>query len=446
MVEMVSIKTCTAIWNIDGKTFRFQRRKSVDDVKTQRYIEKYIYALKNTKYNQNSEIISDIAHVLPDTVMLHIGLELYDEEFMQMFEFFSQKYIDMWITSEAKFGTNKISTYSVFELMFRNDFIWRENSYRDVLKCANNDNRIFHEVFRNLISVRISNLVKNCVKNNQSLSEIKYKIGLADTVNSFCELNAELKEKYVYEMAYRFTNRREIVSLKKVYDEIFGESNQCIDEDRLPDEFVDLCKKVVEKEYKIQCKKFPAENLKHMHTNQDKWKMFYMYGPSLNSTTIDFGQITSPSLRQEIKYFMKYRYYVVTSPRDTIVNSLITASNILAENNPKIHYFADIDDVDARKLYMSLERRCNQGDGMSVSNILRLFSSLSLVIEYLMSDEIDKEILTPKPYKNVFSNYTFHNVKEYKKRTEIIPEDVSKQIENHISEIPQVFELMYSEP
>jgi len=178
--------------------------------------------------------------------------------------------------------------------------------------------------------------------------------------------------------------------------------------------------------------------------SSNKWTLFHRHGPSLHRETIDFTGICSPSLRLEIKYFMKHRYYSITADKDRAITTLAYAANLLTDNNPSIRFFADVDDVDVRSLYMSMERRYGQtAGGKSVSNIMRVFSILSVLMEYLMSDHRDEAMRSPVPHDNPFSRYRFHNAKDYKVRTAVIPEAVAEQIDAHLDELDPVQALLY---
>lgn len=443
MVELIEIKTCTAFWSIEGKIFRFQRRKKTSDEDTKTAIEKYIEIMIDKGYLIESDCVSKVGKTLSDTIMIHIGMELYKDKFCDMFKWFSVKYMEIWESSQAMFGTNRITNYGVFKLMFHNEFIISDIGYGAVLKCIEGDNSIFQNIFEKVKREFWYKITEQKVLSGEMLEHISKKIGLGYTGKLINEVDKDILKEYFNGIASNFTKSREIISLKRFYCKMFGEYKYSLSEKRFPDELVVLIKEIVKREYELQCKKFVAENFAHSLVDENLWHWFYMNGPSLFMTTLDFEKIKCVSIRYEVKHFMRERYHSTSSGRDTILDSIIFALNIMTENNSEIHYFADIDEVDARQLYMHMERQYTEETGKSVSNIMRVFSSMAVVVDYLMSDRRDKGILTPKPHQNVFAKFRFHNVKEYKKRTEIIPEEVIEQIEMHILEIQPVYVLMY---
>ena len=92
---------------------------------------------------------------------------------------------------------------------------------------------------------------------------------------------------------------------------------------------------------------------------------------------------------------------------------------------------------------MKMEKTCGNTDGKAVSEIMRVFSLLSLIFEYLMGDERENNLKTPVPRINPFAKFRFHNAREYKIRTDVIPESVMEQIEIHLDELDESQRLIY---
>ncbi|MEG0834908.1 MAG: tyrosine-type recombinase/integrase [Christensenellaceae bacterium] len=78
-----------------------------------------------------------------------------------------------------------------------------------------------------------------------------------------------------------------------------------------------------------------------------------------------------------------------------------------------------------------------------MSEIMRMFSALSLITDYLMSDRRDELMRSPRPHDNLFKRYKFHNFKAYKVRTPIIPELVAEGIDAHLCELDKTQALLY---
>ncbi|MCR4436678.1 MAG: site-specific integrase [Clostridiales bacterium] len=100
--------------------------------------------------------------------------------------------------------------------------------------------------------------------------------------------------------------------------------------------------------------------------------------------------------------------------------------------------------MDAKALHLALEQKYVQNqESTSMSSILRIFSILTVINHYLMSDERDEGMKSPRPCQNPFARYRFHNAREYKTRTPAIPESVMEQVDAHIDELDPIYKLIY---
>lgn len=114
-------------------------------------------------------------------------------------------------------------------------------------------------------------------------------------------------------------------------------------------------------------------------------------------------------------------------------------------HNPNIKYFADVDDVDAKALHIALENAetTNYGREKTQGNIMTVFSTCKIVCAYLMSNMKDESIKSPRPYQNPFEKFIFRNSRDYVKNTPVIPERVMEQLEIHIGELQDVYQLLF---
>lgn len=441
MVELMEIKTCTALWKVDGTLLRLQRRNHTDDKLTCQTIEQYLDLLLNETYKSSPQMLREIAGVLTDRIIVRIGIEVCREQFLNMFEYFSKAYVGQWEQSGACLQSNKISMFPVFEFMFRNRLAGPLESPLAVLQNISCDSQVFLDIFERCFISFWTDRIGEKVEAKETLAAIRKRIGALAATRCLCFLPEMVVTEYLCAFAGRFTHQRRLITKQSFCHELLGSgiSMSC-----LQPEFVLLVAAEVEREFAVQCRKFPAENHLQLEMSSDHWKLFRRQGPSLFWDTIDFTGIHSPSLRLEIKYFMKDRYYSISTSKDHAFSSLVYAANLLTENNPAIHFFAEVDDVDVRSLYMAMEHRYHQAEERgAVSKIVRVFSNLSVLMEYLMSDRRDQAMRSPVPHGNPFKRYRFSNVKDYKVRTAVIPESVAEQLDAHLDEINPVYALLY---
>lgn len=443
MVELMEIKTCTALWKVDGTLLRLQRRNHTDDKLTCQTIEQYLDLLLNETYKSSPQMLREIAGVLTDRIIVRIGMEVQREQFLNMFEYYSKTYVRQWEQSGACLQSNNISMFPVFEFMFRNRLAGLSESPLAVLRNIPCDSQIFLDIFERCFTSFWTARISEKVEAKETLAAIRKRIGTLATSRCLCLLPETEVTDYLCTFAGRFTHQRRLITKQSFCHELLG-SGISTSVLHLQPGFVLLVAAEVEREFAVQCRKFPAENHLQLEMSSDHWKLFRRQGPSLFWDIIDFTGIHSPSLRLEIKYFMRHRYYSISVSKDRAIFSLVYAANLLTENNPDIHFFAEVDDVDVRSLYMTMEQRYHQAEtGGAVSKIMRVFSILSVLMEYLMSDHRDRAMRSPVPYRNPFKRYRFPNAKDYKVRTAIIPESVAEQLDAHLDEINPVYALLY---
>jgi integrase len=443
MIRLIEIKTGSAFWEIDGVILRFQRKKCIGDTLTGQLIEEYRELLLNESYRKNPLKICELDSVLGDVILLRIGAEVYLEPFLKMFAYYAECYVQEWCDAGKRFSTNKTSMFPVFVYMFRNRLADKVDSPVAILRNIPCDNQLFLNIYEQKFSAFWAKQIKRKVEGQEPLYAIKEQIGVLQTTESFCRLSIDAATDYLQAMASNFTKERRIITVQSFYRSLLG-SNLAMSRERFYPDFVRMADVVVQKEFALQCRKFIAENHRQLDVNSDKWVLFYKHGPSLFTNTIDFTKIQSKSLRLETKYFMKYRYYSISAKKDSVIHTLTDTVNLLTANNPSIHFFADVDDVDVRSLYMGMERRYGQdAGGKSVSEIMRVFSVLSVLMEYLMSDRRDDAMRSSKPHDNPFKRYKFHNAKDYKVRTPIIPQAVAEGIDSHLHELDNTQALLY---
>ncbi|MGL6219184.1 MAG: tyrosine-type recombinase/integrase [Lacrimispora sphenoides] len=443
MVQMIEVERGGyCLWDIDGITVRIRSRKDVDCTLFCQAIMQYCNLLKTESYQTNPEKLCAIAAIMGDVALIRIGLEVFEDSFSKMYEHYSKRYIDQLYQSGKCVSIRRVNMLPVFDLMFKNVLTDRFDGSLLIptrIPCAPHFRRIFEREF----AAFWVHAIAEKIQSGEPLYSISERIGTMLTSIYVCHLPDNDVIHYFEVFARSFTGRRMIITVQDFYRMIL-KSDITIKRKGLHQQFVELSGAVVQREYEIQLNIFIAENHLQLDMNSDKWTLFRMHGPSLSRTVIDFTGINSPSLKREIQFFMKHRYYSLSVDKDQAIFSLVDAANTLVSNNPDIHFFADIDDVDVRSLYMSMERRYgHDAVGKSPAEIMRMFSELTVLMKYLMSDRRDDAMHGPVPHDNPFARYQFHNSRDYKVRTLIIPEDIAEQIDDHLNELPPIHALLY---
>lgn len=284
--------------------------------------------------------------------------------------------------------------------------------------------------------------IQVAMQNAQSLADITRKTGVTKVIGYLLEDKLSL-EQYLSKMAAKFTCERQQISHRALILSIFHYEMAALS--LYGEEFKSVLINIVEKERKIQRRIFIAENGLQINIQTDVWKLYELHGQILRLKTVDFTKINQPSLRHEMKSYLKYIFESRGKTSVPLFCCQHLALNTLIEVNPDIKYFADITEADARMLVLSLEKATKEdGTALSQYYISKAVNSIKRVIDYLMGDLRDSGIRAPRPYMNPFAIITFHNLRQYNTPTTIIPEDVVEQLNQCSEELRPLHKLLYN--
>lgn len=268
-------------------------------------------------------------------------------------------------------------------------------------------------------------------------------VGVAEMMRLMESAPANLMNAYFRERAAEFTDRREIVTCFKLLQAAFTNKQQA---GRFYDApIVERVKDIADAEFEKQKLLFRQQNRQQLNVSNDTWQLFYLTGPNLRSNSYDFTQINSASLRLEVKYFMLWYLQGHSDYRTPVLSAAIKGINFLSDNNPSIHYFADVSDVDARKLYNYLENDCisYRGGKLSVQSVANTIRACSQIMGYLCGDMRDEKLRAPIPAENPFSKYRFFNMDNMSQNTEILPDQIATAIETFSGELSDTHRTLY---
>lgn len=442
MIQMLEIRTGSAIWEIDGIILCFRRLKNAGDEAVEKRITQYKSLLLEERYRANKEELIGITEILGEVILLKIGSETFHDEFFQMFRFYCSRFMEAWKSSEKYMVSNKVSMFPALHYMFYGKVEGTEACNLAALRGLSCGNEIFQKIFREEFAGFWIKEIGSIVARNESLKAVADKIGIRMVMECAMELQDGQLLPYLIKKARTFTDNRTIITAQSYYRMILGKEIG-MNRNKFFEPFVNQTDQILEKEYALQCRKFPRENEKELSDSKETWKIFFMHGPTLYFQTLDFTRIACLSLRTEVKSYMRFRLRKDQAKGEKGIYSISEALNCLSESNPLIRFFTDITEIDAKALYMKMEKTCGNTEGKAVSEIMRTFSMLSLIFEYLMGAERENNLKTPVPRINPFGKIRFHNAREYKVRTEVIPESVVEQLEMHLEELDESHRLIY---
>lgn len=286
--------------------------------------------------------------------------------------------------------------------------------------------------------------LEEALRSGRSLQPVLDSVGVSEMIRMMENIPPDLAATYFQEKAAGFTARREIVTSFKLLQAAFAEKKQASRFYGTP--IAVVVKKIADAEFEKQKSLFRQGNRQQLSVHNDIWQLFYLTGPNLRSNSYNFTKIHSASLRLELKYFMLWYLQGRSGYRTPVLSAVIKGVNFLSGNNPGIHYFADISDVDARELYNYLENDClsKHGGRLSAKSVANTMRACGQIIDYLCGGMRDPGIRTPIPAGNPFSKYRFFNLDNMSRNTELIPDPVAAAIEKHSHELSDTHRVLYS--
>lgn len=429
MIKITQRITASAVWDIEGTEVRLPYRKEYPELVMRRKIQEYRSVLENRAYEQDNIGLCEAFCFFGGIAFVAIGLSCR-EEFLRCFSYYAMQFAREWANGEKHLKSKYIGYEYVFERMLRNETIRIHYDFRYILDQA--DGGDFCRINEAAFAEYWIPIILALMKNGLSLAEVSKRVGDARVSRYLIQIPDQAA--YLKGIADSYTRRRELVSLTKMNTFIFGNDSRTGFVGAEPD-FLKLLKQITEEETEMQRTRFIKENRKEMSLQKDVWSLYQKHGTGLKLLTVDFYKVNQPSLRKEIKCFLKVRFsgHIRFSDRSHL--SIFDAANRICEMDDHIRYFSDIDYMDIKKLQLSLENEMDQ------SKIMTMFSACRTLYHYLCSDENDSKL--PKPHSNPFESLHFVNAKKYHKNTPYIPDKVISELSGRLGELDEMNRLVF---
>jgi integrase len=446
MTRLISREKSAFVWEIDGVVMKLGFNVKIDTQEYIQNIKSYKTSLKKQQYKKDSNLVNRYFLYFGSVPFIRIGIEVFQTDFIDMFRYYCRQLLDIKYDLAENPPEKIPSCVSVLELMTKTD----ENKCRSCFIMLGNyippHKNTLSKLFEEEIEKYWGKIITHSLDTGQGLIAIRRKISIAN-LTKYCMISAPIRtENLIRELAENFTKEREIISIYAMITKLFGTSQRSdYNPERWDDRFSSLFKSIVEQEIETQSDLFIQENSREIDSRKDCWKIYKKHGGNLSAFCFDFKQINSPSLRAEVKCYMRYRLKYNNEAKFNFVSNISHALNVIAEIKPSIRFMADVSDADAKALHMYLETKYISpcGNKLASATIGNIFACCSCLVEYLMDDRKSSEIKTPRPYVNPFSKFRFVNLHDYKKNTDVIPETVVEQLEQHIGDLKEPYELLY---
>lgn len=425
MIRAIKQSGSYETWEIDGVLINLLLRSN-----TALKIAEYKQILQNKLYENDNSSLCEMFRYFGGVPFMKIGM-IYEKDFLLCFSYYAKIFAEKWAAREQHFQSTYIGCHHVFQIMLdKVNYSFPQILYHTPgrVKLSELANKAIEEYW--------THEIQDLMRENQPLTDVAYRIGDV-RVSKYMMLIPDKTREYITKLAHNYTQRRELINLSEIYNDIFGNNNRKGFYGKIKELHL-LTKTVVDNEFTIQYKKFIAENYISMDTRLDRWTLYQSYGLSLKYITIDFTRLTQASLRHEVKYFIRNRFSGTVRTGDGILGLITQAVNRICANNASIKYFSDIDFIDIKALQMSMET-----DGISLSNIKSVFTACRIIMDYLCGGERDKDIIAPMPRHNHFHDVTFVNTSSYFENTPYIPDTVLARLDKHSDDLCETDLLVF---
>lgn len=227
--------------------------------------------------------------------------------------------------------------------------------------------------------------------------------------------------------------------LKSVYD---GKPKEV-------DEVYHYIKEYIDSRYDECAERLLEGNKNEIALQNDVWCVAYLKGPRLRMTTFDFSKIESREFRFEVKLYIKDKCSNTSIDKINSLSLLHPCVNFLYSRNKKCNSFSQITlaDVSALDAYLQTEftvkRKYDTELMRSPNTVRKMVKEMGRVSEFLIRYSKKNELPTSVPEYNVFSKTKYSNMDAMSEKTLIIPEIVMEQLELHVGELREEYQLFF---
>lgn len=437
MIKLLHIKQASALWDVNDAQLSMPHRTGVSEADTLGAIERYGAILKDDAYLADNDGLCKAFRFFGGVSFAKLGALAFTADFDRMFAHFSELAVKRWADGDRTIKSKEVGIHFVFAEILRCESDPINYRFMYIFDGVPNSAK-YPRVLENAFARFWSERIMAAMNANATLAPVTGRIGILRCAKYAAALDSSETNRYLGALAREFTNRRERISLSKLSDAVFGIAGT--EKKLIGNAFDTAVRRVADEEYRLQYEKFPAENSLQTDMRRNVWIFYARHGPALLYNRLDFSIIESPSLRMEVKYYLKHRFSGAVQIKDRFLTVVAAGCNYLSAHDSHIHYFADIDEADAKSLHIALE---NRDDAKAFSNTMTTFIAMKSVTEYLMGVHRDENIKSPVPRSNPFAAFKFRNSKDYTKNTPIIPESVMTEMDRHMGELSDEYQLIY---
>lgn len=434
MIELVGRVTASARWRIDGQTISLPYRRDVPGTETLSQILAYKQILYSKAYRNGNACLCEMFRFFGGMAFVKIGMA-FEDAFLDCYSYFAARFAAQWADGTRCLHSKVIGHACVFVCMLDCPQYPIRYDFRYILDETPNS-AIFCDLTERAFAEYWTPQIEMLMARTQSLAAVSKLVGDV-RVSRYMMRIPEQTGAYLRNVARAYTSRRELISLSKLYCFLFGDGSR-INFPGGDNDLFDMIHSVVDEEAGVQNRRFVAENRVSMDMSLDEWILYAKHGVALHYMRMDFTEIRQPSMRTEVKSFLKNRFSGAIRTDDRIYSSIVYAVNTLCLNNPRLHFFSDIDETDVKMLQLSMESE----EKKPQIYIMNAFSACKAIFRYLCGGERDDALRTPQPSSDPFQGVTFVNASKFSRNTPYIPNSVAEGLLAHANELSETDALV----
>ena len=259
MIRMIKRITASAVWDINGTEVTMKFSSKAGEIVTREQIISYLDCLKNKSYLADNTELCRAFEFFGGIAFVAVGMTVKGD-FISCFAYYSKEFTKEWAKSDKHLKSKFVGYEYVFSKMLENENHVIHYNFKYILDGQQGS--IFSQINEESFSEYWIQKMLPLMQDLKSLQDIVKRVGFV-RVSKYVMKTPIETERYLTRLAKQYSNCRELISLRKTNNHIFGDDSRTSfaggDKD-----FFTMLNKVVTDEFEIQKVKFIVENHKEL--------------------------------------------------------------------------------------------------------------------------------------------------------------------------------------
>ena len=263
MIEYLGRDGTMTKWRIDGSDFSARYDKCHSYEKFCRVIQCYREILTEETYRANLSCLSEAFHFLGLRAFIRLGI-LWKSDFKRCYTYYANVYAAEWAKRETAPQSILVGIPDILKRMLNCKLYPVTTNFKSAHRYLE-DNKEFVQIALKAFQDYWTHLLLAAMEQETSLQSISRKIG-AGHITDYIMTDEEKTRCYLQGIARQFTARRELISLRKINNFVFGEDSRT-NLNGCNARYYQLLTIIAQEEFAIQNKRFVAENANAMESH-----------------------------------------------------------------------------------------------------------------------------------------------------------------------------------